>query len=67
MLSQCKYSCWEWYDYRSKAKKFEGAAIDRSMDCYGWANNGECGKNPVRAAACVPIHAYPTVHLVQIG
>jgi hypothetical protein len=50
MLTQCKYSCWEWYNYRSKAKKYEGAEIDRSMDCHGWANQGECGKNPVRAA-----------------
>ena len=45
MLTQCKYSCWEWYNFRSKDPKLAEAAIDRSIDCYNWAAQGECSKN----------------------
>ena len=50
MLTSCKYSCWEWYNFRSKSPKYADAAIDRSMDCYQWANQGECGANAVGAS-----------------
>ena len=50
MLTSCKYSCWEWYNFRSKSPKYADAAIDRSMDCYQWANQGECGANAVSAS-----------------
>ena len=43
MLSQCKYSCWEWYKHRRD--KYPDAPIDKHMDCNSWANQGECGKN----------------------
>ena len=44
MLTSCKYSCWEWFNFRKQ--KYKDAPIDKSMDCYNWANQGECGKNP---------------------
>merc|ERR1719240_1175038 len=44
MLTQCKYSCWEWFKYRRE--KYPDAPIDKSMDCHSWAQQGECGKNP---------------------
>merc|ERR1740117_686193 len=44
MLSSCKYSCWEWYQYRKK--KYPDAPIDKAFDCHGWGQAGECSKNP---------------------
>jgi len=44
MLSQCKYSCWEWYKHRRD--NYPDAPIDKIMDCHSWSNSGECGKNP---------------------
>lgn len=44
MLSNCKYSCWEWYRHRRET--YPTAPIDKSMDCYGWSTQGECRKNP---------------------
>merc|ERR1740138_884347 len=44
MLTQCKYSCWEWFKFRRE--KYTDAPIDKYMDCNSWANQGECGKNP---------------------
>ena len=44
MHSSCKYSCWEWYQFR--AKKYPNYnKIDKLMDCHSWAQSGECGKN----------------------
>lgn len=45
MHSSCKYSCWEWYEFRAK-KHPEYTKIDKTMDCHSWANSGECSKNP---------------------
>ena len=43
MLTQCKYSCWEWFKFRRE--KYTDAPIDKYMDCNSWANQGECGKS----------------------
>merc|ERR1712032_1198582 len=43
MLTTCKYSCWEWYEYRKS--KYPDAPIDKEFGCHGWANAGECHKN----------------------
>jgi len=43
MLSSCKYSCWEWYNFR--ASKYPDAEIDKSYHCHSWAGRGECHKN----------------------
>lgn len=52
MLSQCKYSCWEWFNYRKE--KYPDAEIDKSMDCHGWSNQGECHKNPTYMKSTCP-------------
>lgn len=46
MHSSCKYSCWEWYQWRAKQYP-DYKNIDRRMDCHQWAQDGECSKNPV--------------------
>ena len=69
MLTACKYSCWEWYNFRAKSDKYAGAPIDRSMDCYGWANNGECGKNAVSAgtyAHLSPVRFLPHIQRLHV-
>ena len=48
MLSQCKYSCWEWFKYRRE--KYKDAPIDKYMDCNSWASQGECGKSALPPA-----------------
>ena len=52
MLSQCKYSCWEWFAHRKKT--YPDAPIDKHMDCHGWSNQGECGTNPTFMKANCP-------------
>merc|ERR1712054_568039 len=43
MLSSCKYSCWEWFEYRRK--KYADAPIDKRFYCHSWAKSGECKSN----------------------
>ncbi len=53
MHSSCKYSCWEWYQFRAK-KYPDYKMIDRMMDCHPWSNSGECSKNPIFMKANCP-------------
>ena len=52
MLTQCKYSCWEWFKHRRE--KYPDAPIDKQMDCDSWSKQGECGKNAAYMRAQCP-------------
>merc|ERR1712196_292645 len=58
MHSNCKYSCWEWYEYRKS--KYPDAPIDKAMDCWSWAKDGEYVPRTMAAPsaffACRPSH-----------
>jgi len=43
MLASCKYSCWEWFEFRQKS--YPDAPIDKNFNCHAWAQAGECHKN----------------------
>eukprot|EP00316_Scyphosphaera_apsteinii_P021423 CAMPEP_0119306604 /NCGR_PEP_ID=MMETSP1333-20130426/7318_1 /TAXON_ID=418940 /ORGANISM="Scyphosphaera apsteinii, Strain RCC1455" /LENGTH=164 /DNA_ID=CAMNT_0007309941 /DNA_START=33 /DNA_END=527 /DNA_ORIENTATION=- len=45
MHSNCRYSCWEWYEHRRA--KYPHEAIDKHFNCFSWARAGECEKNSV--------------------
>merc|ERR1711920_913811 len=52
MLTSCKYSCWEWYNYRSQ--KYPDAPIDKRFECHSWSERGECHKNPAYMKEACP-------------
>merc|ERR1719326_872848 len=52
MLTSCKYSCWEWFDFRSR--KYPDAPIDKKFECHSWSERGECHKNPAYMRTACP-------------